>query len=257
MKKIMLIIALSFGILSTTSAADVDLNTCSLYYDGCNNCSVIDGKIWACTERYCIHQDEPKCLEKKSSDESKQETFCKQYGGIFESQWNTCGFENKQIWADTLYNSYLDFSGQMMYMGGSKYFDESTGFYDYSLVRSDLNTLWFVRLNIPKLYKKYQENIDMKMDSLQSKLDSQNETRNNFKKVLWEKLLDRIDEAVEGFIDSTAGMSHAKKEIYLIKKVEILSDIREKYSNIENTSTKVLTLIDYFIYKIERYIAYE
>ncbi|MGB2110881.1 MAG: hypothetical protein ACPHY8_03055 [Patescibacteria group bacterium] len=52
-------------------------------------------------------------------------------------------------------------------------------------------------------------------------------------------------------------MSHAKKEIYLIKKVEILSDIREKYSNIENTSTKVLTLIDYFIYKIERYIAYE
>ncbi|MGB2110880.1 MAG: hypothetical protein ACPHY8_03050 [Patescibacteria group bacterium] len=69
-------------------------------------------------------------------------------------------------------------------MGGSKYFDESTGFYDYSLVRSDLNTLWFVRLHIPKLYKKYQENIDMKMDSLQSKLDSNNETRNNFKKVL-------------------------------------------------------------------------
>ena len=55
-------------------------------------------------------------------------------------------------------------------MGGSKYFDESTGFYDYDAVRSDLNTLWFVRLNIPKLYQEYKENIDMKMETLELKI---------------------------------------------------------------------------------------
>lgn len=257
MKKIIVLLAMGFSFVTLTHAAEIDLEKCSVYYDGCNTCSVVDGKLWSCTERYCIQKDEPKCLEEKSSSESKQQAFCTKYDGIFQTDSNTCGFWNKQIDADTLYNSYLDFSGQMMYMGGSKYFDESTGFYDYSLVRSDLNTLWFVRLNIPKLYKQYQENIDMKMDSLQSKLDSQNETRNTFQEILWEKILDRVDQAVEKFVDSTSGMSHAKKEIYLIKKVEILSDIREKYSNNENTSKKVLTLIDYFIYKFERFIAYE
>gem|GEM_PF-6207694 len=35
---------------------------CSLRYDGCNNCTVKDGQISACTRRACIHQDTPKCL---------------------------------------------------------------------------------------------------------------------------------------------------------------------------------------------------
>jgi len=258
MKKIIFSLFISiFSFAGFVSANEVDLEQCSSYYDGCNVCGVMNGEVWVCTERYCETYDEPKCLEEKTSDDTKQQAFCTQYGGVLEKQSNTCSFGNKEINVQALYSSYLDFSGQMMYMWGSKYFDERTGFYNYDLVRSDLNTLWFIRLNVTKLYNQYQQNIDMTMDSLQNKLDSQNETRSKFAEILGDKILHRVDQAVYKFIDSTAGMSHAKKEIYLIKKVEILSDIRERYSNNSNTSKQVLTLIDYFIYKFERYIAYE
>lgn len=257
MKKLLLIITIAFSFIWTTSATQIDLDTCSSYYDGCNTCSVIWGKIWACTERVCFHQDEPKCLVEKTSNESTQEIFCKNYDWILESQWDVCTFGNQQIDINTLYNSYLDFSGEMMYLGWSKYFDESTGFYDYNAVRSDLNTLWFVKLHIAKLYKEYQSEINTKMDSLQAKLDSQNEVRIGFVWKLWDKLVDRIDDAVVSFLWKTANMSHAKKEIYLIKKVEILSNIRDKYEAQSNTSEDIFHIIDYFIYKFERYIAYE
>lgn len=259
MKKIIFSFFISFfSFLSFVSAGEVDLEQCSSYYDGCNTCSVIGGEIWACTERYCVTYDEPKCLSPKSDEVTKQEAFCTEYEWVYEESSQLCYFGNKEILSDTLYNSYMDFSGQMMYMGGSKYFDERTGFYDYDAVRSDLNVLWFVRLNIPKLYKEYNENIDMKMNSLQSKLNEIDETRQKFVEELGEKIVSRVDQIVEKFVDSTSGMSHAKKEKYLIKKVEILWDIREKFE--KNTSKKyqkAVILIDYFIYKLERFIAYE
>ena len=38
---------------------------CIMYYDGCNNCSVEDGKLIICTERYCekFEYEEAKCTE--------------------------------------------------------------------------------------------------------------------------------------------------------------------------------------------------
>jgi len=30
-----------------------DMQYCAAYYDGCNNCSVVDGQISACTKMYC------------------------------------------------------------------------------------------------------------------------------------------------------------------------------------------------------------
>lgn len=41
----------------------VDLSSCSLYYDGCNNCQIVNGQIAGCTKRACIRHDTPKCLE--------------------------------------------------------------------------------------------------------------------------------------------------------------------------------------------------
>ncbi len=46
-------------------------NNCISWYDWCNTCSVKDWIIWACTERYCIRHDTPKCLKYK-----KEEIVC-------------------------------------------------------------------------------------------------------------------------------------------------------------------------------------
>jgi hypothetical protein len=49
------------GDIQTTG---IDLTNCISYFDGCNNCSVKDGKPDACTLMYC---------------ETPSETYCKQY----------------------------------------------------------------------------------------------------------------------------------------------------------------------------------
>jgi hypothetical protein len=41
----------------------IDLTNCVSYFDGCNNCSVKDGKPDACTLMYCETPTEPKCLQ--------------------------------------------------------------------------------------------------------------------------------------------------------------------------------------------------
>jgi hypothetical protein len=48
------------GVLQTTG---IDLTNCVSYFDGCNNCSVKDGKADACTLMYCETPSEAKCLE--------------------------------------------------------------------------------------------------------------------------------------------------------------------------------------------------
>lgn len=50
----------------TWSSATIDLSNCVSYFDGCNNCSVKDGKIEACTKMYCETPRAPECLEEKT-----------------------------------------------------------------------------------------------------------------------------------------------------------------------------------------------
>lgn len=45
------------------ACSDVDLSTCTSYFDGCNTCSVKDGELGACTEMACMgEQKAPRCL---------------------------------------------------------------------------------------------------------------------------------------------------------------------------------------------------
>jgi hypothetical protein len=39
----------------------IDLTNCVSYFDGCNNCTVENGKPSACTLMYCETPTEPKC----------------------------------------------------------------------------------------------------------------------------------------------------------------------------------------------------
>lgn len=41
----------------------IDLTNCVSYFDGCNNCSVKDGKPEACTEMYCATPSQPRCTQ--------------------------------------------------------------------------------------------------------------------------------------------------------------------------------------------------
>lgn len=49
--------------LYTGECVQVDLQTCSSYYDGCNTCSVENGELVACTEMACLgDKNPPRCL---------------------------------------------------------------------------------------------------------------------------------------------------------------------------------------------------
>lgn len=54
-------------VVTTTPKADssVDLTNCARYFDGCNTCTVVDGKIGVCTKIYCQPErmKQPRCLE--------------------------------------------------------------------------------------------------------------------------------------------------------------------------------------------------
>ncbi len=62
-------LAISQKILTTlhinlpSSWTGIDLTSCVSYYDGCNTCTVKDGKAEACTRMYCDTPAEPQCLE--------------------------------------------------------------------------------------------------------------------------------------------------------------------------------------------------
>lgn len=47
----------------------MDLSGCISYFDGCNNCSVENGRPRACTEMYCEIPSEPKCNEYATGSE--------------------------------------------------------------------------------------------------------------------------------------------------------------------------------------------
>lgn len=46
----------------------IDISKCQSYFDGCNTCSVSDGKIGWCTKMYCENPEEPKCLVEKENN---------------------------------------------------------------------------------------------------------------------------------------------------------------------------------------------
>jgi len=45
-----------------------NLSNCEAYFDGCNNCSVVNWKVSACTMMYCETPGEPKCTKEKSKN---------------------------------------------------------------------------------------------------------------------------------------------------------------------------------------------
>jgi len=46
-----------------TTNTEIDLSNCVSYFDGCNNCTVKDGKADACTLMYCETPSQPKCTQ--------------------------------------------------------------------------------------------------------------------------------------------------------------------------------------------------
>ena len=47
----------------------MDLSGCISYFDGCNNCTVENGRPSACTLMYCETPSEPKCNEYATESE--------------------------------------------------------------------------------------------------------------------------------------------------------------------------------------------
>lgn len=262
MRKIILATIISMLLSVWVQAGElIELNKCSSYYDGCNTCSVVDGKIGACTEMACFQKGIPKCLKEIEEVKSinNAQDLCEAYLGKFnESDW-LCMFDNNSTNAKSLYSVYLDFTGQMMYMGGSKYFDERTWSNNLGLVQSDYHLNLFIQDNIPKLYKEYQKEIDSNIKFLSWKLNINTSLNNKYKLLLGKSNVLKIDGIVEKLLNRTTWMTHIEKERYLIKKVQLLEVLRNKYDS-KNTNwkyTKVLNIIDYLYQKIERNIAYE
>lgn len=88
MKKLLSVVLLAsilvvFGCTKTTPTPNdvvleptIDLTNCISYFDGCNTCTVEDGKPNACTLMYCdTPTGEPKCLEYKNIDAEIEPTI--------------------------------------------------------------------------------------------------------------------------------------------------------------------------------------
>jgi len=52
----------------TNDTTGIDLTNCVAYFDGCNNCSVRDGKPDACTLMYCETPGTPRCTQYSTGD---------------------------------------------------------------------------------------------------------------------------------------------------------------------------------------------
>ena len=58
------------NIQTWTSTTGIDLTNCVAYFDGCNNCTVKDGKPDACTLMYCETPAQPKCTQYATGSEA-------------------------------------------------------------------------------------------------------------------------------------------------------------------------------------------
>ncbi len=50
----------------------MDLSDCISYFDGCNTCTVKDGRPFACTLMYCETPAEPYCREYATDEGDKE-----------------------------------------------------------------------------------------------------------------------------------------------------------------------------------------
>ncbi len=208
---------------------------------------------------YCMEKQAPKCL--KQIEEPKKITNAQDLCEVSQGVYNegNCEFSDENIKAASLYSVYMDFTGQMMYMWGSKYFDERTWANNLWLVQSDYHLYLFIKKNIPILYKQYPKEIEAQIKSLSSKLNISTSLKNKYELLLWKKSVEKVDTIVEKLLNRTTWMTHIEKERYLIKRVQLLEKLRNKYVS-KNTNwkyIKVLNIIDYLYQRIERNIAYE
>ena len=65
------------------------------WYDGCNTCSVRDGRLDACTEMYCERPKEPKCLDGDANGCSDDPSWC--YG---DCSPNDCEYVSQKVKPD-------------------------------------------------------------------------------------------------------------------------------------------------------------
>ena len=49
---------------------------CESYHDGCNTCSIQNGRLDACTEMYCETPKEPRCLDVVGGPTGKEQDNC-------------------------------------------------------------------------------------------------------------------------------------------------------------------------------------
>lgn len=81
---------IGLDMVSSGKQKAIDPN-CTSYFDGCNNCSVKDGRPDACTLMYCETPSEPKCNAYATGDAIKIDlTNCKSY---FDG-CNTCSVKD-------------------------------------------------------------------------------------------------------------------------------------------------------------------
>lgn len=74
-----------------SATTGVDLTNCTSYFDGCNTCTVEEGKLWACTLMYCEQMGTPTCLQYQQTGVDL--TNCTSY---FDG-CNTCMVEHGKI----------------------------------------------------------------------------------------------------------------------------------------------------------------
>jgi hypothetical protein len=72
-----------------------DFSMCSKYYDGCNECEVVDGMLGSCTERGCIRQDQPQCLQRNTADQKNLAELCAGDGGEWIAEARECEYMNQ------------------------------------------------------------------------------------------------------------------------------------------------------------------
>ncbi len=92
--------------LTGQTSTGIDLTDCVSYFDGCNHCSVKDGKPDACTLMYCETPSTPKCLQYATGNEAivtqatgaagianPASVYCQNNWGTLEIQTDTSGWQ--------------------------------------------------------------------------------------------------------------------------------------------------------------------
>lgn len=135
--------------------------------------------------------------------------FCDKIGG--EQVDDMCKVDGKYAGEWDLYRAYLDANGEMAYTGGSKYFNESKGEYDFELIRTDIKALEIL-----------EEEADLTDEEL-------------------EKIKDKLDSVVNGPLKGLIGQVDEKEtnEFKVKRNIEILETILEYSDLTDNEEDKV------------------